>query len=316
MKPTLYLTRPLAIDAQNYLGDQAVVRFNTEDRPLTKTEIIEAAQGAQGLISMLHDPIDVQLLDALPELKVIANVAVGYNNIDVHACAERNITVCNTPGVLTDATADIAWTLILACTRRVREGERMVRAGQFDGWGPNMLLGPSLQGKTLGIYGMGRIGQAVARRAIAFGMEVIYHNRRAAQVDFSAQLVSKPDLLKRSDILSLHAPLTPQTQGAFGRNELEQMKPSAVLINTARGPIVDEAALVQALNAGTIWGAGLDVYELEPAVHAGLIERDDVVLLPHLGSATMECRQEMARMALGDAFAVLSGHAAQHEVRI
>ena len=316
MTPILYLTRPLAIDAQDYLGERAIVRVNPDDRPLTKAEIIEAAQGAQGLISMLHDPIDVELLDALPKLKVIANVAVGYNNIDVHACAERNITVCNTPGVLTNATADIAWTLILACTRRVREGERMVRTGQFDGWGPNMLLGPSLQGKTLGIYGMGRIGEAVARRAIAFGMEVIYHNRRAAQVDFSAQLVSKEDLLKRSDILSLHAPLTPQTQGAFGDSELEQMKPSAVLINTARGPIVDEAALVQALNAGTIWGAGLDVYELEPVVHVGLIDRDDVVLLPHLGSATTECRQQMAHMALGDAFAVLSGHVAQHEVRV
>ena len=316
MKPILYLTRPLAIDAQDYLGEDALVRVNPDDRPLTQTELIEAAQGAQGLISMLHDPIDVKLLDALPELKVIANVAVGYNNIDVQACAERNITVCNTPGVLTNATADIAWTLILACTRRVREGERMVRAGQFDGWGPNMLLGPSLQGKTLGIYGMGRIGQAVARRAIAFGMDVIYHNRRAAQIDFSAQLVSKEDLLKRSDILSLHAPLTPQTQGAFGRSELEQMKPSAVLINTARGPMVDEAALVRALDEGTIWGAGLDVYELEPVVHAGLIDRDDVVLLPHLGSATTECRQQMARMAFSDAVAVIQGDEPKHEVMV
>lgn len=315
MTPILYLTRPLAIDAQNYLGEQAIIRVNPDDRPLTKIEIIDAAQGAQGLISMLHDPIDVQLLDALPELKVIANVAVGYNNIDVHACAERNITVCNTPGVLTDATADITWTLILACTRRVREGERMVRAGAFDGWGPNMLLGPSLQGKTLGIYGMGRIGQAVARRAIAFGMDVIYHNRKAAQVDFSAQLVSKEDLLKRSDILSLHAPLTPQTQGAFGRRELEQMKPSAVFINTARGPMVDEAALVHALSERMIWGAGLDVYELEPVVHDGLIERDNVVLLPHLGSATMECRQEMARMALNDALAAVRGDLPEHEVK-
>ena len=298
-----------------FIGEQAIIRVNPDDRPLTKIEIIDAAQGAQGLISMLHDPIDVQLLDALPELKVIANVAVGYNNIDVHACAERNITVCNTPGVLTDATADITWTLILACTRRVREGERMVRAGAFDGWGPNMLLGPSLQGKTLGIYGMGRIGQAVARRAIAFGMDVIYHNRKAAQVDFSAQLVSKEDLLKRSDILSLHAPLTPQTQGAFGRRELEQMKPSAVFINTARGPMVDEAALVHALSEGMIWGAGLDVYELEPVVHDGLIERDNVVLLPHLGSATMECRQEMARMALNDALAAVRGDLPEHEVK-
>ena len=314
MTPILYLTRPLAIDAQDYLGERAVVRVNPDDRPLTKTELIEAAQGAQGLISMLHDPIDVQLLDALPKLKVIANVAVGYNNIDVHACAERNITVCNTPGVLTNATADIAWTLILACTRRVREGERMVRAGAFDGWGPNMLLGPSLQGKTLGIYGMGRIGQAVAHRAIAFGMDVIYHNRKAAQVDFSAQLVSKQELLKRSDILSLHAPLTPQTHGAFGRSELEQMKPSAVLINTARGPMVDEAALVRALDEGTIWGAGLDVYELEPVVHSGLIERDNVVLLPHLGSATMECRQEMARMALSDALAGVTGKQPNHPI--
>lgn len=307
MKPTLYLTRPLAIDAQDVVGARANLRLNTEDRPLTQDELIAAAQGAQGLISMLHDPIDQRVLDALPELQVIANVAVGYNNIDLRACAERNITVCNTPGVLTDATADITWALILACTRRVREGERLVRSGGFDGWGPNMLLGPSLAGKTLGIYGMGRIGQAVARRALAFGMRVIYHNRRAAQTDFAAELVGKDELIRRSDVLSLHAPLTQETDGAFGEAELAQMKPSAVLINTARGPLLDEEALVRALDSERLWGAGLDVYVREPEVHPGLIDRDDVVLLPHLGSATIECRQEMARRALHDALAVVHG---------
>lgn len=307
MKPTLYLTRPLAIDAQDVVGARANLRLNAEDRPLTQDELIAAAQGAQGLISMLHDPIDQRVLDALPELQVIANVAVGYNNIDLRACAERNITVCNTPGVLTDATADITWALILACTRRVREGERLVRSGGFDGWGPNMLLGPSLAGKTLGIYGMGRIGQAVARRALAFGMGVIYHNRRAAQTDFAAELVGKDELIRRSDVLSLHAPLTQETDGAFGEAELAQMKPSAVLINTARGPLLDEEALVRALDSERLWGAGLDVYAREPEVHPGLIDRDDVVLLPHLGSATIECRQEMARRALHDALAVVHG---------
>lgn len=307
MKPTLYLTRPLAIDAQDVVGARANLRLNAEDRPLTQDELIAAAQGAQGLISMLHDPIDQRVLDALPELQVIANVAVGYNNIDLRACAERNITVCNTPGVLTDATADITWALILACTRRVREGERLVRSGGFDGWGPNMLLGPSLAGKTLGIYGMGRIGQAVARRALAFGMRVIYHNRRAAQTDFAAELVGKDELIRRSDVLSLHAPLTQETDGAFGEAELAQMKPSAVLINTARGPLLDEEALVRALDSERLWGAGLDVYAREPEVHPGLIDRDDVVLLPHLGSATIECRQEMARRALHDALAVVHG---------
>ena len=307
MKPTLYLTRPLAIDAQDVVGARANLRLNAEDRPLTQDELIAAAQGAQGLISMLHDPIDQRVLDALPELQVIANVAVGYNNIDLRACAERNITVCNTPGVLTDATADITWALILACTRRVREGERLVRSGGFDGWGPNMLLGPSLAGKTLGIYGMGRIGQAVARRALAFGMRVIYHNRRAAQTDFDAELVGKDELIRRSDVLSLHAPLTEETDGAFGEAELAQMKPSAVLINTARGPLLDEEALVRALDSERLWGAGLDVYAREPEVHPGLIDRDDVVLLPHLGSATIECRQEMARRALHDALAVVHG---------
>jgi len=307
MKPTLYLTRPLAIDAQDVVGARANLRLNAEDRPLTQDELIAAAQGAQGLISMLHDPIDRRVLDALPELQVIANVAVGYNNIDVRACAERNITVCNTPGVLTDATADITWALILACTRRVREGERLVRSGGFDGWGPNMLLGPSLAGKTLGIYGMGRIGQAVARRALAFGMRVIYHNRRAAQTDFDAELVGNDELIRRSDVLSLHAPLTEETDGAFGEAELAQMKPSAVLINTARGPLLDEEALVRALDSERLWGAGLDVYAREPEVHPGLIHRDDVVLLPHLGSATIECRQEMARRALHDALAVVHG---------
>ena len=173
MKPAVFVTRPLALGAASHLGPDFDVSVNRHDKPLTQNQIIEAAQGAWGLVTMLHDPIDARLLDALPSLKVVANVAVGFNNIDVAACSERGIVVCNTPGVLTEATADLTWTLILACTRRVREGEKLVRTGQFDGWGPNLLLGLGLQNRTLGIFGLGRIGRAVARRAKAFGMEVI-----------------------------------------------------------------------------------------------------------------------------------------------
>ena len=318
MKPAVFVTRPLAVDAAAYLGREFEVTVNHQDKPLTQNQIIEAAQGASGLVTMLHDPIDVRLLDALPSLKVVANVAVGFNNIDVAACSERGIVVCNTPGVLTEATADLTWTLILACTRRVREGEKLVRTGQFDGWGPNLLLGLGLQNRTLGIFGLGRIGRAVARRAKAFGMEVIYHNRQAldaaTEEALGARWVSKETLLATSDILSLHAPLSADTLGAFGTEEFAAMKDGSVLINTARGPLVEEDALVRALGSGKLWAAGLDVYELEPEVHPGLLHRDDVVLLPHLGSATQACRARMAQLALDDAAAVLRGEAPRHAV--
>jgi glyoxylate reductase len=243
--------------------------------------------------------VDGALLDALPSVRVVANFAVGYDNIDVPACTARGVWVTNTPDVLTDATADLTWALLLALARRMREGERLVREGRFEGWAPTMLLGMELSGRTLGLYGFGRIGRAVARRAEGFGMRVL-HTTRTSGVPFEV-------LLARSDVISIHAPLSLETHHAFDEAAFSRMQRHALLVNTARGPIVDEAALVRALEARNIGGAALDVYEEEPKVHPGLVGRDDVVLLPHLGSATRETRRRMAELALRNAAAVLRG---------
>jgi glyoxylate reductase len=224
---------------------------------------------------------------------------VGYDNVDVPACTARGVWVTNTPDVLTDATADLAWALILALARRLREGERMLRAGEFRGWAPTMLLGRELRGRTLGILGYGRIGRAVARRAEGFGMRVLFTARGGG--------VALEELLEQSDVLSIHCPLNPQTRHLIGPAELLRMKRGSFLVNTARGPIVDEAALVAVLQSGHLGGAALDVFENEPAVHPGLIGREDVVLLPHLGSATRETREKMARIALEQVERVLRG---------
>lgn len=270
-----------------------------KDRPPSRQELLARAHGADGLVTLLSERIDAQLLDALPSVRVVANVAVGYDNVDLRACAERGVWVTHTPGVLTEATADLAFTLLLAVARRVREGERLVRSGGFHGWSPTMLLGLELGGLTLGIYGYGRIGRAVGRRAEAFGMQVLGCSRSSN--------VSKRDLLERSDVISLHCPLTAETRHAFDDEAFARMRRGAILVNTARGAVVDEAALVRALASGRLRGAGLDVYEEEPAVSPGLVDRDDVVLLPHLGSATERTRRRMAEMALEDAVAVVCG---------
>lgn len=270
-----------------------------EDRPPSREELVERARGAEGLVTLLSERIDAELLDALPSVRVVANVAVGYDNVDLAACAERGVWVTHTPGVLTEATADLAFTLLLAVARRVREGERLVRTGGFHGWSPTMLLGLELGGLTLGIYGYGRIGRAVGRRAEAFGMQVLGCSRSSD--------LTKRDLLERSDVISIHCPLTAETRHAFDDAAFARMRPGAILVNTARGAVVDEAALVRALESGRLRGAGLDVYEEEPAVSPGLLDRDDVVLLPHLGSATERTRRRMAEMALEDAVAVVRG---------
>jgi glyoxylate reductase len=267
-------------------------------------------QGKQALLCLLTERVDAELLDAAPDLRVVANLAVGYDNIDVAAANERGVVVTNTPDVLTDATAELAWALILSAARRVVEGDTLVRTGQWKGWSPTQLLGASLTGKTLGIFGMGKIGAAVARRARGFAMSVIYTNRsrnEAVEAEIGARPVPFAELLEQSDVLSIHAPSTPETRHAIDAAALARMRPGAILVNTARGPIVDEAALVRALQSRHLGAAGLDVFEREPALEPGLTELENVVLLPHLGSATAETRAAMVELCCRNVIAVLAG---------
>ncbi|WP_284982131.1 D-glycerate dehydrogenase [Arthrobacter sp. efr-133-TYG-118] len=284
----------------------------TGSESIGREELLRRVAGADAVVSLLTERIDAELLDAAgPRLKVVANVAVGYDNIDVPACTERRIVATNTPGVLTEATADIAFGLILMATRRLGEGERLIRAGQPWKWGMFFLLGSSLQSKTLGVVGMGGIGQATARRAKAFGMEIVYQSRSeidpAIAAELGARRVDLDELLAVSDVVSLHCPYGPATHHLIGAEQLAAMKSSAYLVNTARGPIIDEAALAAALSDGVIAGAGLDVFEREPQVHPALLDLENVVLVPHLGSATVETRTAMAMLAADNALAVLSG---------
>jgi glyoxylate reductase len=312
--PDILITRrtfPAALD----LFDGAGLTYDHNDAgtPLSPAELARRIRGARALMPLLTDTVDAALMDAAPGLEIIANVAAGYNNVDVAAARERGITVTNTPGVLTGATADLAMALLLAAARRIPEGDAYVRAGLFEGWElfqPH--LGLEVAGQTLGIAGMGRIGSAVARRAhLGFQMPILYTNPSPVpdvEAELGARRVSLEILLRESDFVSLHLPLTAETRHLIAAPQLALMKPSAILINTARGPIVDEAALVAALQAGTIAGAALDVYEDEPALHPGLLSlHEHVVLLPHLGSATTATRQNMALTAARNIVAVLSG---------
>ncbi len=272
-------------------------------------ELAAEVRDVDALITLVSDPVTEAVIRAGRRLKIVANYAVGVNNIDRTAAAARGIVVTNTPGVLTDATADLTMALLLALARRVVEGDRMVRAGGFAGWAPDLLLGRELKGKVLGVVGPGRIGKAVARRARGFGMTVIAFGRSARTDDNpdDPPRVSFEELLRRSDVVSLHLPLTEETQGLFDRDTLLKMKPGALLINTARGGLIDEPALIAALESGHLGGAGLDVYENEPLVLPALLDSDRVVLTPHAGSATVETRREMARMVVEDVRRVLSG---------
>jgi len=268
---------------------------------------------ADAAVTLLTDRVDAAFLDAAPRLRIVANVAVGYNNIDVAACRERGVVVTNTPGVLTDATADLAMALILMTTRRLGEGERLIRSGSAWQWGMFMMLGAGVQQRRLGIVGMGGIGTALARRARAFGMTIAYHNRSPISHEVAGELDAErldlDELLATSDIVSLNCPYSEATHHLIDGRALRMMRDNAVLINTARGPVVDEAALVNALREGFIGGAGLDVYENEPEVHPGLLTLDNVVLLPHLGSATVETRTAMAQLAARNVVEVLAGRA-------
>ena len=285
------------------------------DEPIEINELYERISDADAVLTLLTTKVDRAFLDAAgPNLKVVSNVAVGYNNIDVAECRQRGVIATNTPGVLTDATADIAMALILMVTRRLGEGERIVRSSRPWQWGMFMLLGTSLQGRRLGIIGMGAIGQALARRAKAFGITVAYSNRSAVSPDVEAELgadrLNLDELLATSDIVTINCPYSAETHHLIGADQFELMRSTAYLINTARGPIVDEAALVHALRSGAIAGAGLDVYEHEPMLEPGLNELENVVLIPHLGSATVETRAAMATLAARNTVAVLGGQSA------
>lgn len=290
-------------------GAAAEVIANEEDRSLSPAELREAVRGCDAVVCLLTDAIDEPFLDACDRCRIIANVAVGYNNIHVAAASRRGIWVTNTPGVLTEATADLTWTLILGVARRVAEGDRTMRAGAFPGWSMFYMLGGDVTGRTLGLIGPGRIAAAVARRAAGFGMTLLYHGR-SARPEFEAlgaRLVPLDDLLRQSDFVSLHVSLGPETRHLIDARALGLMKPTAYLINTARGPVVDERALVEALKAGKIAGAGLDVYEDEPRMAEGLADCPNTLLLPHLGSATHATRAAMARVAAENVLAVLAG---------
>jgi lactate dehydrogenase-like 2-hydroxyacid dehydrogenase len=298
--------------AAELLRAAASVRLSPHERALTTPELYAAVAGVDGAVVSLGDRIDDAFLDASgPRLRVVSNIGVGYDNVDVPACAARGVIVTNTPGVLTDATADLAFALILMSTRRLGEAERLVRDRRPWRFGLDFMLGTGITGKTLGIVGLGQIGAAVARRARAARMEIAYSGRRRAdpelERELSARFLALDALLETADVVSLHAPLTPGTRHLIDAAALARMKPTAFLVNTSRGAVVDEAALVDALRNGTIAGAGLDVFEHEPEMHPGLLELENVVLLPHLGSATRETRTAMAVLAARNALAVTHG---------
>lgn len=318
--PTIAVTRWIPDDALKVLAEAGEVKLSPADRPLTPDELREFVRGASAIVGMLHDRIDGEVADAAgPELKVVATVAVGYDNLDVPALARRGVTVTNTPGVLTDATADLAFGLLLAVTRRLGEGERLIRSRTPWSFHLGFLLGSGLQDKTLGIVGLGQIGQAVARRALGFGMRIVYSGRSRVAGDvektLGAEYVSVSELLERSDVVSLHCPLTPETRHLIDADALKSMKPGAYLINTTRGPVVHEAALADALETGEIAGAGLDVFEAEPDVEPRLLGLENAVLAPHLGSATVETRTAMAVLAAENVVSVLTGGNPLTEVR-
>jgi glyoxylate reductase len=316
-KPSLYVSRVLPDPVMAVIRDGFHLVREPGGVPPDPAELLAGLRDAEAAIVTLTDRIDADMIAAAPHLKVLANYAVGFNNIDLDAANRHGLVVTNTPDVLTDATADLTWALILATARRLVEGDRLVRTGQWTGWAPTQLLGTAVSGRTLGIIGMGRIGQAVARRASGFRMKVLYHARRAVASSPGAdswEIRPLPALLTDADFVTIHVPLTAETRHLLGPREFAQMRRTAILINTARGPIVDEAALVTAIREGTIAGAGLDVFEQEPKLHPDLTSLRQVVLLPHLGSATLSTRIEMGMICLKNIDAVLAGNPAPNRV--
>lgn len=309
-KPKVYATHPLFEEARNILDANCDVEFWTDSERPPREEVLRRVKDKEGLVCLLTEKINEELLRAAPKLRIVANVAVGYDNIEVDACTRRGVAATNTPGVLDETTADFAWTLLLAVARRLSEGEALARSGNWKGWNLDQLCGADVWGKTLGIVGFGRIGRAVARRAFGFQMKVIYTDAVRATEDaersFNAEFRDMNSLLAESDFISVHVPLLPETHGLFDAPKFFRMKPTAFLINTSRGPVVDEAALVAALENKKIAGAALDVYEHEPFIHPGL-KRPNVVLTPHLASASIETRSKMAVMAANNVVALFKG---------
>jgi len=309
-KPKVFVTRPLPAPALDLLAAQCEVQVHPADAALKPAQLAEACRDVEGLLAV-GVRVNEEVLNPATRLRVVANCGVGYDNIDVAACTRRKIVVTNTPGVLSDATADLAFALLLAVARRVVEADQFVRAGRWTHWEFGMMWGAEVHHKTLGLYGFGRIGQAMARRGRGCSMRILYHSRRRAEEsierEFEARYVNPETLLHESDYLSLHVPLTPETHHLIGARELGLMKPTAFLINTARGKVVDEEALVEALKSRRIAGAGLDVYEHEPHLHPELLALPNVVLLPHVGSATGETRLAMAMLAAENLLAALDG---------
>ena len=311
MKPKILVTREVFDETLAYLAEHCEVESNQADQPFDTATLAQRLHDKDGVVCCLTDRIDDALLAKSPRLKVVANIAVGYNNIDVPASTARGVMVTNTPGVLDDSTADLAFTLILATARRLTEAEAYVRAGKWQGWHLKQMLGVDVHHATLGIIGMGRIGQQIARRASGFKMRVLYHNRNRWPADvekwLNAEYVGKDQLLAQSDFVVLQIPYSPATHHYIGAAELKQMKSTAILINSTRGGVVDDAALVDALKNGTIRAAGLDVFENEPKLHPGFLELKNVVLAPHVGSSTEATRRAMAMTAAKNAVAALTG---------
>ncbi|HLU66975.1 MAG TPA: D-glycerate dehydrogenase [Kofleriaceae bacterium] len=305
----------LPIDLRPHLPQEITLRV-PEDGSFPRAALLAELAGADALISLLDVRVDDELLAAAPRLRIVANCAVGYDNVDVPAATRRGVVVTNTPDVLTDATADLAFALLLAAARRLGEGEALIRSGAWQGWAPGQLLGQAIAGRTLGIIGLGRIGQAVARRARGFDMEILYSGPRevAAAGPLGARRVPLEELLGAADAVTLHCPLTPETRHIIDAAALARMKRTAILVNTSRGPCVDEEALADALERGVIAGAGLDVFEREPEVHPRLLASRRAVLLPHLGSATLAARGGMARLCAEAVSAVLAGRRPAHPV--
>lgn len=308
----IHVTRQLPPRALRRLYDTGWDIFVGPEEMPSRPRLLWAAAGAVGLLTLLTERIDAEVMDRCPELRVISQCATGVDNIDLEEARRRGIAVCNTPGVLTETCADFTWALMLALSRRLLEGDRMLRGGGFEGWGPLMLLGSDLHGATLGIVGMGQIGQAVARRAQGFGMEVLYWSRSEAPIGTRCQKLE--ELLERSDVVTLHLPLQETTHHLIDDERLRLMKPEALLVNTSRGPVVDEAALARALKERRLAGAALDVFEQEPKVHPELLACENALLTPHIASASLATRERMAGMAVDNLIAVLENRQPAHRV--
>jgi len=310
MKPKVLVTRRIPDEGMKLLEEKFELDINEEDRVLTKEEIIERLKDKDAMLCLLTDTIDKEVIESNPKVKVISNYAVGFNNIDVESATKHKIPVTNTPGVLTDTTADLAFILLMSAARRIVEADKFARSGKFDGWAPMMMLGRDVYGKTLGIIGLGRIGHAIVKRAKGFNMNIIYYDRdrdEAFEKEYNAKFVDKETLLKEADFVSLHVPLTEETKHMISEKELDMMKDTAVLINTSRGPVVDEAALAKALKEKQIFAAALDVFEEEPKIHPELIKLDNAVIVPHIGSASVETRGKMAEMAAKNLILAMEG---------